>query len=52
MSKVSFKIPVFMTINSKKICYLIDYHRYVELRALGLKDSQIVNDYIVSNKAA
>ncbi len=52
MSKVSYKVPVFMTINSKKICYLIDYNRYIELRALGLKDSQIVNDYIVKNKAA
>ncbi|HCG6982075.1 hypothetical protein [Vibrio sp. Y42_MX_L11] len=52
MSQVQYKVPVFMTINGKKICYLIEYHRYVELRNLGLKDSQIIADETVDKRAA
>ncbi|EKO3839643.1 hypothetical protein NTE14_005427 [Vibrio harveyi] len=42
MSQVSYKIPLFMTLNGEKICYLIDYHRYVELREMGKNDSEIL----------
>lgn len=52
MSQVQYKVPVFMTINGNKICYLIEYYRYVELRSLGLKDSQIIAGETVNKRAA
>ncbi|WP_261904589.1 hypothetical protein [Vibrio fortis] len=52
MSKVQYKVPVFMTVNGKKICYLIEYHRLVELRKLGMNDSDILTDLTVVKEAA
>lgn len=52
MSKVQYKVPVFMTVNGKKICYLIEYHRLVELRKLGMNDSDILADLTVDKEAA
>ncbi|WCP83297.1 hypothetical protein PQE20_17920 [Vibrio harveyi] len=52
MSKVQYKVPVFITINGKKICYLIEYHRLVKLRKLGMNDSEILADLMVDKEAA
>ncbi|ELA7830746.1 hypothetical protein Q6U52_000906 [Vibrio alginolyticus] len=52
MSQVQYKVPVFMTINGKKICYLIEYHRLVELRKLGMNDSEILANLEATKEAA
>ena len=52
MSQVLYKVPLFMTLDGKKICYLIEYHRYVELSEMGKNDIQLIADLESVKEAA
>lgn len=35
MSKVQYKLPIFLNINGKKVCHLVDYHLAIQFRKEG-----------------
>ncbi|CCN45998.1 hypothetical protein MADA3029_740043 [Vibrio nigripulchritudo MADA3029] len=46
MSKVRYKLPIYLKINGRKVCCLVDYDKVMQFRNHGLTDEEIAEKLI------